>query len=261
MSVSKKPPIPSRRMLRVVRRNWLVWKKMAWTSIMTHVLEPAIALFGLGLGIGALIGEVEGGSYIVFVASAMAAYSSVNSASFEGLYAAFTRMHVQRTWESILCAPMQLDDVLLAEWLWAGCKAVMSSSAVLVMVVAFGYVDWRGALLSLPLCALVGLAMAALALGVNALGRSYEFFSYFFSLFVTPMIMLSGLFFPRSIMPEALQDATAWLPMTLAVQILRPTATLSAQPALLIAPAIGLAAYALLGVWLAAWLTRRRLLG
>ena len=246
-------------MLRVVRRNWLVWKKMAWTSVMTHVLEPAIALFGLGLGIGAMIGEVEGGSYIVFVATAMAAYSSINSASFEGLYAAFTRMHVQRTWESILCAPMQLDDVLLAEWLWAGCKALMSSSAVIAMVVAFGYVDIRGGLLSLPVCGLAGLAMASLALCVNAIGRSYEFFSYFFSLFVTPMIMLSGLFFPRAIMPEALQTATAWLPMTLAVDMIRPITRLAADWSLL-APAAGLALYAAGGVWLAAWLTRRRLL-
>ena len=259
MRTSIRPPIPSPRMLRVVRRNLLVWKKMAWTSVMTHVLEPAIALFGLGLGIGSMIGEVEGGSYIVFVASAMAAYSSVNSASFEGLYAAFTRMHVQRTWESILCAPMRLDDVLLAEWLWAGCKAVMSSSAVLAMVVAFGYVDVRGGLLSLPVCALAGLAMASLALCVNAIGRSYEFFSYFFSLFVTPMIMLSGLFFPRSIMPEALQTATAWLPMTLVVDMLRPIARLEPDWSLLL-PAAGLALYAIGGVWLAAWLTRRRLL-
>ena len=260
MDVSARPPLPSPRVLRVVRRNWLVWRKMAWTSIMTHVLEPAIALFGLGLGIGAMIGEVDGGSYIVFVATAMAAYSSVNSASFEGLYAAFTRMHIQRTWESILCAPMQLDDILLAEWLWAGCKAVMSSTAVLAMVVVFGYVDPLGALLSLPVCALAGLAMASLSLCVNAVSRSYEFFSYFFSLFVTPMIMLSGLFFPRSIMPEALQAATAWLPMTLAVDIMRPVARLQAGWEL-IAPGAALAAYAVAGVWLAAWLTRRRLLG
>ncbi len=259
MIASIAPPLPSMRMLRVVHRNYMVWRKLAWTSIATHAIEPAIALFALGLGIGAMIGSVDGGSYIVFVASAMAAYSAVNSASFEGLYSAFTRMHVQRTWESILCAPMQLDDVLLAEWLWAGTKALLSSTAVLLMVVIFGYVSPLGALLSLPITLLTGLALGGIALCANAISRGYEFFSYFFTLFVTPMVMLSGLFFPRSVMPEALQLATAWLPMTLAVDILRPLSRLDLSLQLL-APAAGLAAYACGGMWLAAYLTRRRLL-
>ena len=52
----------------------------------------------------------------------------MNSASFEALYSAFTRMHVQRTWESILNAPMNLDDILLGEWLWAAIKGLMAVS-------------------------------------------------------------------------------------------------------------------------------------
>ena len=93
-------------MWRLVMRNYLVWKKLLASSVAVHLADPVIFMLGFGFGLGALIGDVEGLSYLQFVAAGMVAYGTMNSASFEALYSAFTRMHVQRTWESILNAPM-----------------------------------------------------------------------------------------------------------------------------------------------------------
>ena len=253
------PPVPSLRALRLVLRNWLVWRKLIGPSLVTHLAEPVVILFGFGLGVGALVGEVGGVSYITFLAGGMAAYGAMYSASFEGMYSAFTRMHVQRTWESILNAPMTLDDVLLGEWLWAAAKGVMSSGAILAVLGVLGYVDPFGALLAFPAAALTALAFAGMALAVNSLAPGYDFFSYYFTLFITPMMMLSGVFFPLEELPEAAQLFARALPLTHAVELLRPLTT-GDVPESPLANIVVLCAYALSGAWLSAALTRRRLL-
>ena len=253
------PPLPSRRMLRLMLRNWLVWRKLIGPSLVTHLAEPVVILFGFGLGVGALIGEVDGEPYIAFLAGGMVGYGAMYSASFEGMYSAFTRMHVQRTWESILNAPMALDDVLLGEWLWAGAKGLMSSAAMLVVLTLTGYIPFWGALAAFPAAALTALAFGALALAVNPLAPGYDFFSYYFTLFITPMMMLSGVFFPLDQFPESVQLFAAFLPLTHAVELLRPLSTggIPENPLLNIA---ALSAYAIVGIWLSAVFTRRRLL-
>ena len=259
MKTGLHPPAPSRRMLRLVLRNWLVWRKLIGPSLVTHLAEPVVVLFGFGLGIGALIGDVEGVSYIAFLAGGMVGYGAMYSASFEGMYSAFTRMHVQRTWESILNAPMTLDDVLLGEWLWAGAKGMMSSAAMLAVLTALGYIPALGALAALPVAALTAMTFGAMALAVNSLAPGYDFFSYYFTLFITPMMMLSGVFFPLEQFPEAVQIFAHFLPLTHAVELLRPLTTGEIPPAPLLNVAT-LFAYACGGIWLSAVLTRRRLL-
>ena len=253
------PPAPSRRMLRLVLRNWMVWRKLIGPSLVTHLAEPAIFLFGFGLGMGSLVGEVGGLPYIEFLAGGMVGYAAMNSASFEGMYSAFTRMHVQRTWESILNAPMTLDDVLLGEWLWAGAKGAMAAGAMLAVLTALGFVPAWGALAAVPAAVLTALAFSAMALAVNAIAPSYDFFSYYFSLLIVPMMLLSGVFFPLSEMPEAVRVFARILPLTHAIELLRPLTT-GALPANPLMNVFVLCLCAGVCVWLSAVLTRRRLL-
>ncbi len=253
------PPLPSRRMLRLALRNWLIWKKLLGPSLVTHLAEPIVVLFGFGLGIGALIGEVNGAPYMAFLVGGMVAYGAMYSASFEGMYSAFTRMHVQRTWEAILNTPMTLDDVLLGEWIWAGAKGLMSSSSMLLVLTVLGYVPFWGAVAALPVAALTALTFGALALAVNPLAPGHDFFSYYFTLFITPMMMLSGVFFPLEQFPEPAQIFAHILPLTHAVQLLRPLTT-GEIPANLLLNISVLSAYAIGGIWLSAIFTRRRLL-
>ncbi len=185
--------------------------------------------------------------------------ATMYAATFESLFSAFSRMHVQRTWEAIVNAPMTIDDVLAGEWAWAATKALAAGACILIIVAAFGYTTPARALAALPVIVLTGLAFAALGLAINALANGYDFFSYYMTLVLTPMMMLSGVFFPLEQMPAAVQAAAKALPLYHGVAVVRPLLNGEVAPGLVLHVGV-LAAYAILGFYLATVLTRRRLL-
>jgi len=249
----------SLRAIAVWRRHFLVWRKLAVPSILGNLADPLLMLFGLGYGLGAVIGSVQGTSYFAFLAGGFLASSTMYAASFEALYSAFSRMHVQRTWEAIVYAPMTLEDVLAGEWIWAATKSLAAGLCMLAVVTVFGYASWPMSLAAIAVVALVGLAFAALGLAVNALASGYDFFSYYITLVLTPMMMLSGVFFPVDKLPEAVQAACQLLPLYHGVALVRPLLAGSAPDGALLHLTV-LAAYALAGFYLATVLTRRRLM-
>jgi len=253
------PPRLSLRAIAVWRRNYLVWRKLAIPSVLGNLADPMIYLFGLGYGLGGLLPQVAGVSYIQFLAAGTVCSSTMNAASFEALYSGFSRMHVQRTWDAILNAPVTLDDVVAGEWLWAAAKATLSGAAILVVIGALGFVASPLALWILPVIFLTGLAFAGLGLIVTALAPSYDFFMYYFTLLVTPMVLLSGVFFPIEQLPTAIQKISGALPLAHAVRLVRPL-LLGQMPASILLHLTVLTATALCSFWLALILTRRRLL-
>ena len=104
-------------------------------------------------------------------------------------------MAVQKTWDSILNAPVALDDIVFAEMLWAAIKALFSCAAILVVIFVLGISRAPTMLLALPVLGLAGITFASLALIFNALAKGYDFFTYYFTLVVTPMTFLSGVYF------------------------------------------------------------------
>jgi lipooligosaccharide transport system permease protein len=216
------PPAFSMRFLPIWRRNFLVWKKLAVASVLGNVAEPLITLIAFGYGLGSFLNNVNGVPYIAFLASGAVCMSIMMAASFEALYSAFSRMHVQKTWDALLNAPLALDDVVLAEMLWAATKAMYSGLAILIVMFMLGIGLHAQTLLVLPLLFLAGMTFASLGLVANALARGYDFFTYYFTLFNTPMIFLSGVYYPTDRMPEWLQTVSSFLPLTAAVQLVRP---------------------------------------
>lgn len=241
----------------VVLRNLLVWRKLAVPSIVGNIAEPLITLVAFGYGLGSIIGRVDGMPYVVYLASGSIAVSGALAASFESLYSAFSRMQVQKTWESIMNAPIALDDIVFAEMLWAALKSLFSVAAIMAVIFALGISRAPTMLLALPLLGLVGVTFASLALVFNALARGYDFFTYYFTLIMTPMTFLSGVYFPIGQMPGWLQAIAQVLPLTAAVQIVRPL-IIGQMPEDWARPLLVLAAYALAGYYLALVLTRRR---
>src|SRR6185295_18956211 len=190
------PPRISRRFVQVWRRNFLVWRKLAITSMLGNLADPMLYMLGLGFGLGSLLPEVNGIPYITFLAAGTVCYSTMNSATFEALYSAFSRLHIQKTWDAILNTPMNLDDIVLAEALWAASKSFLSGSAILAIIWVMGLSHSPLTLWILPLTILIGLAFGCLGLVMTALAPSYGFFLYYFTLVVTPMVLLCGVFFP-----------------------------------------------------------------
>src|SRR5499427_10557622 len=252
-------PSMSLRFVPVWRRNLLVWRKLAGASVLGNLADPLIYVLGLGYGLGSMLPEVGGVPYIAFLAAGMVCSSTMNAATFEGMYSAFSRMHVQRTWDAIMMAPVDLDDVVLAELVWAGSKSVLSGAAILAVVWVLGLSHSLLSLWVLALVPLVGLAFGALSLITTALAKSYDFFTYYFTLVITPMNLLCGVFFPVEKLPPAFQAAAELLPLTHAVALTRPL-LLGEIPTQTAAHILVLLAYAAVGFYAASVLFRRRLL-
>jgi lipooligosaccharide transport system permease protein len=208
--------------LPVWQRNFLVWKKMALPSLLGNLADPMIYMFGLGYGLGALLPSLNGQPYVAFLSTGIICASTMNAATFESLYSAFARMQEQRTWEAILNTPLGLADVLAGELFWAATKSLFSGAAILLVVSAMGLAQGMLALLVLPVILLTGLAFAALGLICAMLAPSYGFFTYYFTLFITPMTLISGVFFPIEQLPGWLATTGAWLPLAQGVALARP---------------------------------------
>jgi lipooligosaccharide transport system permease protein len=252
-------PELSLRWIPVWRRNLLVWRKLAIASVLGNIADPLLYMLALGYGIGSFVPEVGGMKYIAFIGTGMVCQSAMFTSSFEAMYSAFSRMHVQRTWEAIINAPLSLDDVVLAEWIWAATKSVMSVIAILAVVLVLGFGHSWLALWVLPLGFIVGLTFGAFGLVMNSLAPGYDFFTYFFTLVLTPMLLLSGVFFPVDQMPAALQGVAKTLPLSHAIDIARPL-LLGRIPDNIPLHIAVLLAYAFAAYYVALVLTRRRLL-
>jgi lipooligosaccharide transport system permease protein len=214
---------------------------------------------GLGFGLGALLPTVGGIPYLQFLGSGMICYGVMYSATFESLWSAFSRLKSQRTWEGILQAPMTVRDIVLGEWVWAGLKGALSGVAILLVMTALGLVHHWSALWVIPVAFLVGLAFAGIGLVMTALAKSFDFFTYYFTLVITPMMLVSGVFFPTSALPPIVQGIAQLLPLAHATTLAR--GLVLGQPIASIAiHVVALAAFGVLGVLLATRLAERRLM-
>jgi len=252
-----RPPAPRPVALAVWRRNVRVWRRLMLPSLVLNFGEPFLYLLGLGFGLGQFIGEMEGIGYFAFLASGLVASSGMMVASYEGIYSVYTRMVPQKTYDGMLATPVRIDDIVAGEMLWCATKGTISGSAILIVATLLGAVAGVEALLCLPLLFLVGLAFAGPAIAVSAVAPSYDFFSYYITLVMTPMFILCGVFYPVASLPEAVQHAVLALPLTHAVALARPLVT-GAPVEHAIAHIAVLAGFAAAGFYVSVALVRRR---
>jgi lipooligosaccharide transport system permease protein len=259
-------PSLSARWWPVFMRNMLVWRKLAIPSLVGNIAEPLMWLVAFGYGMGALVGQVSVGAeqtkvpYILFLASGSICMSAMNAASFEALYSAFSRMHVQKTWDGIMNAPVSLDNVVLAEMLWAAFKALFTVTAILCVMLALGISHSWKLLVAWPVLLGVGIMFSSIALIFNALAKGYDFFTYYFTLVLTPMMFLSGVFFPREQLPPVVRAISDWLPLTNAVELVRPL-FMDRWPVEAWRHGVVLVVTTVVAYWVALALTRKRFRG
>jgi lipooligosaccharide transport system permease protein len=257
--ISNALPANATHWMSVWRRNYLVWRKLAIASMIGNLADPMIYLFGLGLGLGLMVGHVEGVSYIAFLAAGTTASSVMMSSSFEAMYSGFSRMHVQRTWEAIMHTPLTLGDIVLGEIVWAASKSVLSGVAIMIVAGALGYASFPSMLIAIPVIVLTGLAFASTAMVITAIAPSYDFFMFYQTLALTPMLLLSGVFFPVTQLPEIARHVTQVLPLYHAVELMRPAMLGRPVDAPVLHVAV-LIAYVIVPFLLCAWLFRRRMM-
>jgi len=203
-------------------RNLKVWKKLIGPALVLHFGEPLIYLLGLGFGLGALVGDISSMSYLTFLASGLVASSAMMTASLEGTYSVFTRMVPQNTYSALLATPIEIDDIMAGELLWCATKSLFSGVAIIIVAALLGAVESWSALWAIPIIFLSALCFTGPAIVIASFSQNYDFFNYYFTLAVTPMFVLCGVFYPVSNLPEVMQYVVYLLPLTHAIELIRP---------------------------------------
>jgi len=230
-------PKLSYRVWRVWRRDQDVFMKTYKVNFIAPLVEPIFYLLGLGFGLGGFVRPIEGLSYIAFIAPALVATSMMYSSFFECTYGSFVRMYYQKTFDAIIATPVSLEEVIAGELLWGATKSLINSTIVLGVILLFGLVSPLPPffLLIPPLSFLVGLLFSAIAMCFTAIVPNIDSFNYPAFLFITPMFILSGTFFPITDFPVGVQMvANVFFPLNHAVTLTRALTTLNLSTTLLL---------------------------
>jgi len=256
------------RVWRVWQRDFDVFTKTIFVNFLPALLEPILYLAAFGVGLGSLItGTIEGTSYIQFIGPGLISIAVMYGAFFECTYASFVRMYFQKTFDAIIATPINLDEVIAGELLWGATRATINGTIVLAIVAAFGLISSPIALLIPVLAFLGGLLFASIGMCFTALASNIDFFNFPSFLYITPMFLLSGTFFPLAILPEAIQTlAFTILPLTHLVGLTRALALGKIEPLLGLSPEalaalsiVWMLAAALAFFFLSIFLMRRKL--
>jgi lipooligosaccharide transport system permease protein len=215
----------SHRAARVWQRDMEVFLTTWKTNFLPPLLEPVFYVLAFGVGMGSLIGLVvyQGREipYLRFMIPGVIAVATMFWSFFETTYSSFVRMYYQKTFDAIVCTPLLVEDVIAGEWLWGATKSVVAASLMLLMMGIMGLVHWPSALLVIPLAALGGLLFSALGLIATALVPRIDSFNLPSFLFIFPMFLFSGTFFPLDVLPGWAKAVALCLPLTHIASMLR----------------------------------------
>ncbi len=209
---------------RVWQRNLWVYRDRWYYGLLPNFFEPLFYLLGLGVGLGYYVssGGQFGEGYLAYIAPGLVAASAMNGAAFETTYNVFVKLHFGRLYDAMVTTRVNMEDVALGEWWWAVTRALVYGGIFLFITLLFDTpVTWR-LLLAVPAIALVGYCFSAIGLAFTSVIHIIDVFSYFFTLFLTPSFLFSGIFFP---VEERFPSALVWVaqatPLYRAVRLVR----------------------------------------
>lgn len=201
----------------VWRRNASLYKRTWKTTLLPNFFEPVFFLTAIGVGVGAYIAEMAGMRYIEFLAPGLMCVSAMNGASFEVTFNVFIRMEYEKTYDAVLTTPVNTDDILIGEVLWGLTRSLLYGGGFYIVAIFFGLVELPAGLLAILVVPLAGLLFAAIGIAFTMKMPTIDLFSFYFTLFLTPMFLFSGVFFP---IEERFPD---WLlPVAEALPLLHP---------------------------------------
>lgn len=245
--------------LSVWRRNAAMYRRTWKWNILPNFFEPVFYLFSIGIGVGAYVSQMSGMSYIQFLAPGLICVAAMNGASFEVTYNIFVRLTFEKSYDAMLTTPIEPDDVLAGEVLWAVTRACVYGGCFFIVLALFGLTPWPSSLLALFVIPITGLLFAAIGIVFSLRIPNIDMFSFYFTLFLTPLFLFSDVFFP---LKERLSGMWLWvaeiLPLLHPVRLAR--AAFSGQWSLVVlwdlVYSLGLSALLL---WWGRYSVRRRL--
>jgi lipooligosaccharide transport system permease protein len=213
------------RFLRVWWRNVIVYRQIWKVNFLVPLLEPAFYILAFGLGFRTLVGNIRYAglnlTYTQFIAPALIATAVMWNSFFETTYGSFVRMIYQKTFDAMMATPLSLEEVILAEVIWSATKAAVAAAIMLVVLSPFGFIALPSGLLVILLSFLGGIAFGAIGMFFTGIVRSIDMFNLPVFLFVTPLFLFSGTFFPVSGLPAWAQKVSFAFPLYHLVELTR----------------------------------------
>lgn len=204
----------------ITLRNWTVYKKDLVANISPTVADPAFIMVSLGLGLGSYLTNVEGMTYMQYLAPGLTVATSLFTSFFESSYGFFVRMTYENVFKAMLTTPIGVREVVVGEMLWVGLKGAVMSLCVAMVLAVFGL--FTNPLL-IPLLAIVGFLVAlpcgAMGLLATAMVNNINQFQTVYSFIIAPLYFLSGIFFPVSQMATPLRIVAEFFPLIHGVRL------------------------------------------
>jgi lipooligosaccharide transport system permease protein len=193
------------------------WRSTTFSS----TVEPTIYLLAFGFGFGSLVSTVQGVDYVEFVGTGIVATAVLFSSVFPAMFGVFVKYQFQRTYDAILAAPVDTEELVTAEVLWIAARAGTFGCMPMIVAIPFG-LDPTWGMLLVPFIAFIsGLGWASFGVFIAAILKSIDNFSYVTSTVITPLFLVAGTFFPIEGLPEWAQIAAQLNPLYHTVQLVR----------------------------------------
>jgi len=198
----------------VWQRNLTVYKKTYKINILPNFFEPVIYLVAMGMGLGAYIrGDIEGLSYLQYIVPGLIVASAMNGATFETTYNIFVKMHFGKTYEAVTATPVNAEDAMVGEILWAITRGIIYGTIFFLVTVAMGLASGWTSLLILPVIVLTAWVFAGMGLLYTSTVKIIDAYSYYYTIWLTPLFLFSGIFFPVGGLPPWARVAAWFTPL------------------------------------------------
>jgi lipooligosaccharide transport system permease protein len=193
------------------------WKATTFSS----TVEPTVYLLAFGVGFGSLVGTINGYDYVDFIGTGIVATAVLFSSAFPAMFGTFVKYSFQHTYDAILAAPVDTEELVTGEALWISARSGVFGCVPMLVAIAFGLEPSVGMLAVPFICALAGYGWACFGIGVAGRAKAIDNFNYIVSAVLTPLFLVAGTFFPIDELPEWAQVLAQFNPLYHCVQLVR----------------------------------------
>lgn len=197
----------------VIRRNYMSFKKLLKISIFPNLFDPLLFLLAIGFGLSGSIDEVNGIPFFYFVASGLIVATAMKAATAEVTVNAFIQMRIEKTYHAIVSTPVNLQDIVIGQVIWAAIRSVIFGSLFLIICWLFGALHSWTAIFIPVLLFITGIIFGLMGITFAILAPNRDYLNYYNVLIIQPLFMFSGTFFPVYNLPTFFQRAAWFSPL------------------------------------------------
>lgn len=216
-----RPDLRLRAAWRLWQRNAAIYRRTYKMNILPNFFEPVLYLVAMGLGLGAYLSQVRGVEYIDFIAPGLVATAAMFGTSYDVTFNAFVKLRFGKVYDAVMATPLTPEDIAAGELLWGTTRALIYGVVFLAVAALFGVVNsWLVVFAPLAI-ALIGMMFSVIGLSFTAVVPIIDYFTYYWTLFITPMFLFSGIFFPLDRLPGWVEIVAWFVPLYQSVNLMR----------------------------------------